>query len=120
MFLFANLGSVHRTMDNDGNGYVSVRELREYLQSMKSKELGFDQDFAVNELMKHFDQDSNKEITVDEFIDGVQRFIDDAERMVVHNPHAAQKYLPLLCKVSCPHRKFRLIIRLKFYLTIII
>ncbi|XP_065878752.1 sodium/calcium exchanger NCL-like [Euphorbia lathyris] len=89
-------------IDKDGNQDLSQTELREFLQNMDSENLGFGQDAAIDELMKHFDQDSNKKITLDEFVHGIQRFIDDAKKIVVDKHESSRKYLPWLHQIIKP------------------
>ncbi|KAF2305205.1 hypothetical protein GH714_003045 [Hevea brasiliensis] len=60
-----------RKIDKDNDDHISKDELREFLANKKSGHLAVDEEFAIKQLMKHFDQDSNHLITVDEFLGGV-------------------------------------------------
>ncbi|WCJ27145.1 Calcium-binding EF-hand family protein [Euphorbia peplus] len=92
-------------LDKDGNEEVSVSELREFLQTIKPEHLGCGQDVAIDELMKHFDQDSNRKITIDEFQDGCQRFIEYAKMIVVEKHDSSRKYMPWLHKIVKPENE---------------
>ncbi|KAF2305206.1 hypothetical protein GH714_003060 [Hevea brasiliensis] len=90
------------TIDKNEDNCISEAELKDFVTNMKSGDLQLDEEFANTELMKHFDQDSDSFITMDEFMGGCQRFISEAKQMVTDKNACSRKYLPELHKIVQP------------------
>ncbi|KAF2305195.1 hypothetical protein GH714_002969 [Hevea brasiliensis] len=91
-----------RKIDKDNDDHISKDELREFLANKKSGHLAVDEEFAIKQLMKHFDQDSNHLITVDEFLGGCERFVRNAKEMVADKTDSSKQYFPGIHRMVQP------------------
>ncbi|KAF2303957.1 hypothetical protein GH714_025149 [Hevea brasiliensis] len=91
-----------RKIDKDNDDHISKAELKEFLANMKSEYLELHDESAINELMKHFDQDSNHKITEDEFHSGCEKFVCHAKKMVADKIDCSKQYLPRIHQMVQP------------------
>lgn len=104
--MFVNfINRAFRKIDADQNDYISKAELREFLATMNSGHK-LDEKFAIEELMKHFDQDSNHLITLDEFLGGCEKYVQNAKKLVADKTDSSKKYFPGIHRVSNPAHPF--------------
>ncbi|KAJ9168755.1 hypothetical protein P3X46_020247 [Hevea brasiliensis] len=89
-------------IDKDNDDHISKAELKEFLANMKSEYLELHDESAINELMKHFDQDSNHKITEDEFHSGCEKFVCHAKKMVADKIDCSKQYLPRIHQMVQP------------------
>ncbi|KDP21053.1 hypothetical protein JCGZ_21524 [Jatropha curcas] len=93
---------VFGTIDKDNDHFISKTELNAFLANMKSGDLELDEKFTKEELMKHFDKDSNHLITEDEFVSGCEKYISEAQKIVADKNPTSRKYLPSFHKMVQP------------------
>lgn len=64
-------------VDEDGDNYLSLSEVKEILLGIKFISTEDDKDKETAEVMKQFDLDHDGKITKDEFINGFTKWIDE-------------------------------------------
>ncbi|KAI3716232.1 hypothetical protein L6452_23431 [Arctium lappa] len=77
-----NLPAIKRLftmIDQDGDSYVSFSELKAVLQDVKFRQLTWNKEKRVEEIMKEFDTDADSKVTMDEFIDGFTKWLDETK-----------------------------------------
>ncbi|KAI3457397.1 hypothetical protein Pfo_014060 [Paulownia fortunei] len=72
--------SIFRETDQDGDKYLTAAELKEFLREIKFRKLYSDKDKATEDMMKEFDMDYDKKITIDEFLKGMEKWIEEAKK----------------------------------------
>lgn len=70
-----------RTIDENSDDYLSASELKALVIGIRFEEIDFDKDDAVSKLMKDFDTSNDNQINLDEFINGIQKWLDEAMRV---------------------------------------
>ncbi|XP_022877451.1 sodium/calcium exchanger NCL2-like [Olea europaea var. sylvestris] len=65
--------------DCDGDKFISFPELQEFLQEIRSENILLDNDNETTEMMKEFDNDNDNKITIDEFVNGMKKWLDEAK-----------------------------------------
>ncbi|XP_050224917.1 sodium/calcium exchanger NCL2-like [Mercurialis annua] len=91
-----------RNIDKNKDNHVSQEEFQDFLRNMKSGDLELDEEFAIDELMIQFDEDSNRLITEDEFVAGCDKIIRKAKKMIADKNDSSRKYLPRLHNMVQP------------------
>ncbi|XP_052178502.1 sodium/calcium exchanger NCL1-like isoform X2 [Diospyros lotus] len=77
-------------VDEDGDRIISFAELRQLLQEIKYKRSHADKDRVVAEVMKEFDLDGNRKITIDEFVSGFTKWLDETKRSMDKQYHSVR------------------------------
>ncbi|KAK4486671.1 hypothetical protein RD792_006729 [Penstemon davidsonii] len=62
--------------DRDGDKVISFSELKEFLEEIKFRKLQSDKEHTTAEIMKDFDIDNDDKITLDEFVNGMTKWLD--------------------------------------------
>ncbi|KAK4486668.1 hypothetical protein RD792_006726 [Penstemon davidsonii] len=62
--------------DRDGDKVISFSELKEFLEEIKFRKLLSDKENTTAEIMKDFDTDGDDKITMDEFVNGMTKWLD--------------------------------------------
>ncbi|KAK4486672.1 hypothetical protein RD792_006730 [Penstemon davidsonii] len=62
--------------DRDGDKVISFSELKEFLEEIKFRKLQSDTEHTTAEIMKDFDIDNDDKITMDEFVNGMTKWLD--------------------------------------------
>ncbi|KAL0443578.1 UNVERIFIED_CONTAM: Sodium/calcium exchanger NCL1 [Sesamum latifolium] len=78
-----NLSVVRRIFeetDQDGDKYLIAAELKDFLREIKFRKLYSDKDKVTEDMMKEFDADKDKKITVDEFVKGMEKWIEETKK----------------------------------------
>ncbi|PWA89142.1 sodium/calcium exchanger membrane region, EF-hand domain pair [Artemisia annua] len=78
----ANLPAIRRLftkIDQDGDSYISFPELKELLQDIKFRQLTWSKEKTIEEIMKEFDKDSDSKVTMDEFVEGFKKWLDETK-----------------------------------------
>ncbi|CAL5390754.1 unnamed protein product [Camellia sinensis] len=99
-----NVSTIRRLfeeVDQDGNNKISFGELKKFLHEIKYKRWYVDKDIVVSEVLKEFDLDGDKTITMDEFVNGFTKWLDDAKRSMDKEYHSV-KSLKDLYKILQP------------------
>lgn len=73
--------------DTDGSKSLSLSELTKVIKGIKFGNAQQDHDVAVVEVMKQFDKDGDEIITEQEFIDGVQKWVEKAAAITKIKDH---------------------------------
>ncbi|XP_020418501.1 uncharacterized protein LOC18778993 isoform X2 [Prunus persica] len=97
-----NLYAIRRLfeeVDEDGDNYISLSEVKELLLEIKFISTEDDKDKGTAEVMKQFDLDRDGKITKDEFINGFTKWIDEVK--AVHKQHT-QRSLENIYEVFQP------------------
>ncbi|KAL2466793.1 sodium/calcium exchanger family protein/calcium-binding EF hand family protein [Abeliophyllum distichum] len=74
--------------DHDGDKFISLSELKEFLQEIRFRELDSDKDKVTEDIMKEFDVDDDKKITMDEFVNGMTKWVDESKGAVNKRYHS--------------------------------
>ncbi|KAK1325717.1 hypothetical protein QJS10_CPA01g02095 [Acorus calamus] len=73
---------LYTTIDVDGNGVVSVAELRALIIGFQLDEIDLDENDAMGRIMEEFDTNRDNSIQEEEFIDGISRWLKEAKHVV--------------------------------------
>lgn len=69
------------TIDENGDGRLSASELKALVIGIRFEEIDFDKDDAVSKLIKDFDRSNDNHINMEEFINGIKKWLDEAMRV---------------------------------------
>lgn len=69
------------TIDENGDGCLSASELKALVIGIRFEEIDFDKDDAVSKLIKDFDRSNDNHINMEEFINGIKKWLDEAMRV---------------------------------------
>ncbi|XP_050370104.1 sodium/calcium exchanger NCL-like [Argentina anserina] len=69
-----------KTIDMDGDEHLSHTELRALMVGIRFDEIELDKDDAIDKVLKDFDTSLDRKISLDEFIVGVRKWINEAKR----------------------------------------
>lgn len=69
-----------RTVDGNGDGYISAAELKALIIGIRFDEIDLDEDDAVEKVMKDFDTSLDCQIDLQEFICGIEKWLEEARR----------------------------------------
>ncbi|XP_019167781.1 PREDICTED: uncharacterized protein LOC109163484 isoform X2 [Ipomoea nil] len=76
---FVVLRKVFNAIDSNGDGKLSHSELKAYLVGVCVNETNLDENEATEKLMKDFDTSNNQEIEFEEFVAGVDKWLDEVQ-----------------------------------------
>ncbi|KAK6919149.1 Sodium/calcium exchanger membrane region [Dillenia turbinata] len=85
-----------RLIDVNQDGYLSANELRALIIGIQFEEVNLDIDDAVNKIMEDFDTSQDHRIDVNEFIQGISRWLDEAKHTTgygTENDHLTGKFI---------------------------
>lgn len=74
--------SLFTKIDQDGDAYISFPELKGLLQDIKFRQLTWDKEQTIEEVMKEFDYDGDTKVTIDEFTDRFTKWLDETKNAV--------------------------------------
>ncbi|PSS05845.1 Troponin C, slow skeletal and cardiac muscles like [Actinidia chinensis var. chinensis] len=69
-----------RTVDGNGDGYISTDELKALIMGIRFDEIDLDEDDAVEKVMKDFDTSLDHQIDLQEFICGIEKWLEEVRR----------------------------------------
>ncbi|KAK4486674.1 hypothetical protein RD792_006732 [Penstemon davidsonii] len=78
--LLINMARVFEETDQDRDKSLDVPELREFLRDINFRKLYSDKDKATEDMLKDFDMDNNNKINVDEFVKGMEKWIEESKK----------------------------------------
>ncbi|XP_027061163.1 sodium/calcium exchanger NCL2-like [Coffea arabica] len=90
-----------RNTDHDGDNFISVSELQELLKEIKFRNVELDKDEATAEMLRDFDMDADEKISIDEFVSGVTKWLDDTKQ-ALGKRYLSKKSLKHLYQVLQP------------------
>ncbi|XP_060194416.1 sodium/calcium exchanger NCL1-like isoform X2 [Lycium barbarum] len=70
----------HET-DRDANKCLTLAELEKLILEMESGKVQVDKDFAISKILNSFDQNNDKIIEEEEFVEGCKRWIEEAKQI---------------------------------------
>lgn len=73
------LRKLFNTIDDDKDGYLSHLELRALVIGIRFEEINLNEDDALEKVMKDFDTSRDCQISFDEFLNGISRWLDEAK-----------------------------------------
>ncbi|MFS7984372.1 putative EF-hand domain pair protein CML [Helianthus anomalus] len=74
--------SLFTKIDQDGDAYISFPELRGVLQDIKFRQLTWDKQQTIEQVLKEFDDDGDTKVTIDEFTDRFTKWLDETKSAV--------------------------------------
>lgn len=69
-------------IDQDNDANISFPELKEVLQDIKFRQLTWDKQQTIEQVMKEFDYDGDTKVTIDEFTDRFTKWLDETKSAV--------------------------------------
>lgn len=82
--------SLFEERDHDRDKVISFHELKEFLKEIKFRKFNSDDDTTTNEMMKDFDIDNDQKITMDEFVNGMTKWLDDTKDAMANRYHSVK------------------------------
>ncbi|KAI3466071.1 hypothetical protein Pfo_022734 [Paulownia fortunei] len=76
--------------DHDRDKVISFHELKEFLKEIKFRNIHSDEDNTTAEMMKEFDMDKDEKITMDEFVNGMTKWLDDTKYSMSKRYHSVK------------------------------
>ncbi|XP_076907092.1 sodium/calcium exchanger NCL2-like [Bidens hawaiensis] len=74
-------------IDQDGDSYISFSELKELLQDIKFKQLTWNKEKTMEEILKEFDKDSDCKVSMEEFVERFTKCLDETKGAVNNRPY---------------------------------
>lgn len=69
-----------RDTDHDGDNFISVSELKDFLKEIKFRNGELDSDEVTAEVLRDFDVDNDEKISIDEFVNGIMKWLDETKK----------------------------------------
>ncbi|XP_065623901.1 sodium/calcium exchanger NCL1 isoform X2 [Quercus suber] len=69
-------------VDQDGDNFISPSDLRELLLEIKFTGTSIDKEKEIGKVMKEFDLDGDQKITMDEFVTGFTKWLDETKHAI--------------------------------------
>ncbi|OWM81435.1 hypothetical protein CDL15_Pgr007473 [Punica granatum] len=69
-----------RTIDEDNDDFISATELKALIVGINFEEIDLDEDDAVKKIMEDFDTDTDSKLDLEEFVNGITRWLKKAIR----------------------------------------
>ncbi|OIT20091.1 PREDICTED: uncharacterized protein LOC109220641 [Nicotiana attenuata] len=79
--------------DKDANKCLTLAELENLTLDIQSGKVKVDKDYAITKILNSFDQNNNKIIEEDEFVEGCKRWIEEAKQLAQSNDSNSKKIL---------------------------
>ncbi|PIN16031.1 hypothetical protein CDL12_11327 [Handroanthus impetiginosus] len=90
---FDVLRKLFKTIDENGDGYLSHAELKALVVGIRFDEINLDHNDAVEKVVKDFDTSQDLRVDENEFIDGVVRWLEEARGTKASNHAGSMKYI---------------------------
>ncbi|XP_071689079.1 sodium/calcium exchanger NCL2-like [Rutidosis leptorrhynchoides] len=74
-------------IDQDGDSYISFSELKELLHDIKFKQLSWNKEKTMEDIMKEFDKDADSKVSMEEFVDRFTKWLDETKGAVDNRPY---------------------------------
>ncbi|KAL9145823.1 hypothetical protein ABFS82_13G068900 [Erythranthe guttata] len=71
---------IFKVTDRDGDETIDASELKGFLQEIKFRKMYSDKDKATQDMMKEFDVDDNKKININEFVKGMEKWVEETKK----------------------------------------
>ncbi|KAI3774956.1 hypothetical protein L1987_49521 [Smallanthus sonchifolius] len=79
--------SLFTKIDQDGDSYISFSELKELLRNIKFRQLTWNKEKTMEEILKEFDEDSDCKVSMEEFVDRFTKWLDETKGAVDNRPY---------------------------------
>ncbi|PIN16027.1 Calmodulin and related proteins (EF-Hand superfamily) [Handroanthus impetiginosus] len=76
--------------DNDGDKVISFHELKKFLKEIKCQTQNSDEDKTTEEMMKEFDIDNDEKISMNEFVNGMTKWLNDTKTAMTKRYHSVK------------------------------
>jgi Ca2+/Na+ antiporter len=80
-------------VDVNGDGHLSLVELRALVAGMQLNAINLNEDDAIDKVMKEFDTSGDEEVDFQEFITGIANWLEEARRTKINSPIAGPDYI---------------------------
>ncbi|KAK9078214.1 hypothetical protein SSX86_002271 [Deinandra increscens subsp. villosa] len=87
------LHKLFNSVDVNGDGRLSQAELRALVVGMQLNDINFNEDDAIDKVMKEFDTSGDEEVDFQEFITGIANWLEEARRTKISYPIASPDYI---------------------------
>ncbi|KAL6535952.1 hypothetical protein OROHE_012796 [Orobanche hederae] len=87
------LTKLFMAIDDNDDGYLSHSELRALIVGIQFNEINLDENDAVEKVLKDFDASLDRQVDLNEFINGVGRWLEEAKGGRVSNNAGSMKYI---------------------------
>nr|GMD90232.1 sodium/calcium exchanger NCL2-like [Ipomoea batatas] len=77
-------------IDQDNDSFISVLELKELLNKIRSRKLREDKDHITEEIWGDLDHDSDGKITLEEFMEGFEKWIGETKQTMNRRYHSTR------------------------------
>ncbi|XP_060193293.1 sodium/calcium exchanger NCL-like [Lycium barbarum] len=94
----------HET-DRDANKCLTLAELENLILEMESGKVQMDKDYAISKILNSFDQNNDKKIQEEEFVDGCKRWIEEAKQIAQSDESNSRKTLRKVLKKHTKKQK---------------
>ncbi|XP_076882533.1 sodium/calcium exchanger NCL-like [Bidens hawaiensis] len=74
------LHKLFNSVDVNGDGHLSVMELRALVVGMQLNDINLKEDDAIDKVMKEFDTSGDEEVDFQEFVTGIAKWLEEAKR----------------------------------------
>ncbi|KAL7087592.1 hypothetical protein ACP275_13G076100 [Erythranthe tilingii] len=71
---------IFKETDRDGDETIDASELKGFLQEIKFRKMYSDKDKATQDMMKEFDVDDNKKININDFVKGMEKWVEETKK----------------------------------------
>lgn len=89
-------------VDQDHNNFISFAELKTLLHEIRFRNSNWDKDKKIAEVMKEFDLDGDKNVTMDEFVVVFSKWLEDMKSTMDKRYHSVDSKKDLYqVKTSC-------------------
>ncbi|XP_057795924.1 sodium/calcium exchanger NCL2-like [Salvia miltiorrhiza] len=88
-----NVSTIRRLFDErdaDRDKVISLDELKEFLKEIKLRNAKLDEESTTAEMMAEFDIDKDEKITMDEFVNGMTKWLDDTKDAMSKRYHSVK------------------------------
>lgn len=76
--------------DEDRDRVISFHELKEFLKEIKFRKIKSDDESKTAEIMAEFDMDKDEKITMDEFVNGMIKWLEDTKDAMSKRYHSVK------------------------------
>ncbi|KAI3774955.1 hypothetical protein L1987_49520 [Smallanthus sonchifolius] len=87
------LYKLFNSVDVNGDGHLSVAELRALVVGMQLNDINLNEDDAIDKVMKEFDTSGDEEVDFQEFITGIAHWLEEARGTKINSPIAGPDYI---------------------------
>ncbi|KAL8235415.1 hypothetical protein R6Q59_021515 [Mikania micrantha] len=87
------LYKLFNSVDVNGDGHLSLAELRALVVGMQLSDINLNEDDAIDKVMKEFDTSGDEEVDFQEFFTGIANWLEEARRTKISSPMTGHDYI---------------------------